>query len=98
MRIYLSGPVTGSDDYFKRFMDAENDLVATIPGAEVVNPVAECAKAGMAEDTHTWEQFMDYCLWLMGGCTHIKMLDGWRVSRGACVEYYMAKAMGLGLV
>lgn len=98
MKIYLSGPVSGSEDYFKRFMDAENELIVMMPGVEVVNPVAECAKAGMTDDSHTWEEFMDFCIRLMDGCTHIKMLDGWRESKGACVEYYMAKGLGMGLI
>ncbi len=95
MKIYISGAITGTDDYFERFMAAQNELKELLPNAEIVNPVLECAKAGMTEDTHTWGQFMDFCLNLMKDCTHQRMLPGWSDSRGACVEFYMGKAMDL---
>lgn len=36
MRIYISGPITGTDDYMERFAKAEEELTAA--GHQVYNP------------------------------------------------------------
>ena len=41
MKIYLSGPITGTKDYMKRFAEAEQRL--TERGHSVINPARVCA-------------------------------------------------------
>ena len=36
-RIYISGPITGTDDFYERFMKAEEMLSSE--GLSIVNPV-----------------------------------------------------------
>lgn len=83
MKIYISGKITGTSDYMDRFAKAEKALKAK--GWEVVNP----AKADLPQNL-PWEEYMKHDVKLLAGCDAIYMLDGWRQSRGACLERELA--------
>lgn len=93
-RIYISGPISGTDDWEKRFAGAEKGLRILYSAAgeeiEVVNP----AKIAMPEGT-TWQQYMDISLQMLRGCDEIYMLAGWRTSKGAQIERLYAKGSGI---
>lgn len=80
-RVYISGPITGCEDYEKKFRKAEEDL--TNKGYEVVNP-AYLSKV-MPNATHV--QYMRICIPLMDECNAIYLLEGWDLSHGASIEY-----------
>jgi len=85
VKIYISGKITGTSDYMDRFAKAEKALRAK--GWEVVNPAKECAE--MPKNL-PWEEYMKHDVRLLAGCDAIYMLDGWRQSRGACLERELA--------
>ena len=89
MRIYISGPITGTDDYMERFAKAEEKLTAA--GYQVYNPAH--ANSYMPEGT-TYEEYMDISFTLLKMADAIYMLDGWEQSRGANREYGYALGMG----
>ena len=80
-RVYISGPITGTEDYMERFARAEEWL--TEHGYEAVNPAKENAK--LPEGT-TWKQYMGEALRMLMNCEKIFMLKGWSKSRGATLE------------
>lgn len=84
MKIYISGKITGTSDYMDRFAKAEKKLQRH--GHEVVNPAKECANM----PNLSWEEYMKHDVTLLMGCDAIYMLDGWRQSRGACLERELA--------
>lgn len=88
MKIYISGAITGTDDYMKRFAKAEKEL--TEQGYSVVNPAK--VNAQLPEDT-SYEEYMKMCFCMMDMCDSICMLKGWDKSCGAKRElgYAMAK-------
>lgn len=90
VKIYISGPVTGTEDYMKRFNKAETELA--IMGYSVINPAK--INSFLPPDT-TYKQCMDMSLTMLGMCNHIYMLKDWEKSPGANREYGYALAKGM---
>lgn len=90
MKIYISGPITGTDDYMERFQKAEDELTAK--GHTVYNPAH--ANSFMPEGT-TYEEYMKISFCLLDMADTIYMMDGWEKSKGANME--LARAMEMGL-
>lgn len=90
MKIYISGAITGTDDYMERFAKAEKEL--TENGYSVVNPAK--VNAQLPEDT-TYEEYMKMCFCMLDMCDGIYMLKCFEKSCGANRElgYAMAKDM-----
>lgn len=85
MKIYISGAVTGTDDYIERFANAEEQLKAQ--GFEVINPAKINA---MLPRSTAYGQYMAISRTLHGFCESIYMLNGWENSRGAKQEFAWA--------
>jgi hypothetical protein len=90
MKVYLSGPITGTNDFMDRFASAEKILVKI--GCEVVNPAE--INSHLPEGT-AWQTYMGESLKLLCGCDAICMLDNWEVSKGARIEHDVAEKMGM---
>jgi len=85
--VYISGPITGHPYYKATFAYVEALLVRL--GYDVVNP------ATIDEPEWDWEQYMQYDLAQLRGCDYIYMCNGWKQSKGACIEKRYAKRMGI---
>ncbi|MCD7724909.1 MAG: DUF4406 domain-containing protein [Clostridiales bacterium] len=81
-KIYISGAITGTDDYMERFEAAEKAL--TEQGYIVINPAK--INAQMPKET-TYEEYMKVSMTLLDMADGIYMLKGWRESLGANREY-----------
>lgn len=90
IRVYISGPITGTKDYAMRFAEAEARLEKM--GFSVFNPARVNAEL---PESLGHEEYMEISMAMLGMCDGIYMLNGWRDSRGACREY--GYAMGKGL-
>lgn len=93
MKVYISGPITGHQDYMKQFDHAERLL--RLHGYETINPARENDR--MPEGT-TWEQYMARCWKLIRPAEAIYLMDGWNTSRGACMELTWAEHMGIRIM
>jgi nucleoside 2-deoxyribosyltransferase len=93
MKVYISGPITGVDDFEKNFQEAEDLLRKR--GLEVVNPV----KIGEALEKDglklEYEDYMRADIAELMKCDAIYMLDGSEDSEGACCEYCIAKSLNM---
>ena len=87
MKIYISGAISGTDDYMERFARAEKEL--TEKGWSVVNPAK--VNAQLPEDT-TYEEYMKMSILMLDMCDSVYMLKGWEKSCGANREYGYAMA------
>lgn len=87
MRVYISGQITGTDDYIERFARAEEKLIKD--GYSVMNPAAVISK--MPKDM-TYEECMDMCFAMLDICEAVCMMSGWEKSCGANREYGYALA------
>lgn len=78
--IYISGPITGFEDYKETFAKAEEDLMKRFPGAKIFNP----ARIMEGFPYLDYEDCMTVCLTVLDNfCDTIYMLKYWEDSRGA---------------
>jgi len=91
--VYISGPITGTEDWRERFNAAEKYLKWM--GYLVFNP-ATISEFFIREskDQFEYEDFMDIDLILVEKCTKLYMLKGWQNSKGASREYEKALECG----
>lgn len=89
MRTYISGKITGTDDYVERFAKAETELMEK--GHTVINPVK--VLSSLPKET-VWGEYMAVCLALLALADTVYLMRGWEQSRGACIEYKVACDLG----
>lgn len=92
-KVYISGPITGLpfDKVEQAFNDAEIRLQEE--GYEVVNPLDN----GLTKD-HSWREHMKADIKLLMECNTIYLLKGYRTSKGAMVEYDLARILGYDII
>lgn len=81
MKIYIAGPITGTDDYMLRFAAAEERLQQE--GHVAINPAKVSAE--LPEGT-SYKEYMKLAICLLDMCEGIFMLKNWDVSKGATIE------------
>lgn len=86
-KVYISGGITGVDDYMTHFLKAESKLIED--GYSVVNPAK--VNSMLPQDTD-YEEYMKMSMCMLDMCDYIYLLKGWQESRGANREYGYALA------
>jgi hypothetical protein len=86
--VYLSGKITGNENYKKDFVCAELFLLQM--GYIVINP----ARLDEVANKLTYEQYMQICYRLVDISDIIFMVSGWQKSKGANAELSYAKSLG----
>lgn len=84
MKIYISEKVTGNPNYIEQSNKAYARLVDRYPDAQIFSPVDIIS---VFPDGLTYEEIMDFCMYILSKCDTIYMLKGWEDSRGANREY-----------
>lgn len=90
--IYISGKITGTEDYKERFAKAEENLKAK-GYVNIINPVKLCSDI---PDGSEWEQFMKKCISRLL-CDEVFFMKGWDKSRGAVCEWQVAEMLKLSI-
>ena len=88
MLVYISGRITGNENYKNDFLKAEYWL--KLNDYKVVNPSRLIDIFPSLE----YAQLMAIDYKLIELCDAIFMLDGWQKSKGACAELSYAKSLG----
>ena len=98
--IYISGKITGDDNYRKKFAMAENRLIRD--GYSVLNPVEFCKgmenKAKEMGVTLDWGDYMRKCLVTIPAADAMYMLIDWKESRGARLEHHIAQELEMEII
>lgn len=87
LKVYISGGITGVEDYMNNFSKAESKLIED--GYSVVNPAK--VNSMLPQDTD-YEEYMKMSMCMLDMCDYIYLLKGWQDSRGANREYGYALA------
>ena len=91
MRVYISGPITGVDNYMDNFNKAEEYLTSL--GYDVINP----ARVDAVLPKMLYDEYLRIDLYLLAQCEAIYLLDGWNRSDGAKAEMKDALMMGIDI-
>lgn len=91
-RVYISGAMTGVQNYKQNFLEAERKLVKE--GYKVVDP----AWIDSVMTNADYEDYMVVDMLLLDMCDAIYMLKGWEKSCGANREYGYALAKGMEIM
>jgi len=92
-KVYLSGPISSlnKNTAHTNFLNAETDAKKSAfypEGIEVINPMD-------TPEQSSWEDYMRYSIKRLMDCHYILMLNGWKSSRGACIERALAFELGI---
>ena len=100
MKIYISGPVTGTNDYIERFAKTEKHLSSAFGKVEVFNPVRHIINTFRHPEEIGWPFIMSVLLDELryGNFTHIYLMQGWQSSEGAVIEKCYAKRLGMDII
>ena len=93
LKAYISGRITGDDNYLRKFTQAE--LYLTKQGFTVINPAA--ALILFPKDTK-YIEYMCNSLRLLDTCDCIYMLKDWNYSHGAKIEHEYALATDKSII
>jgi hypothetical protein len=85
MIVFLSGPITGVEDYREKFAAAEAQLIDQ--GHVVLNPAV--LPFGLEHG-----QYMAICYPMLVCADEVAQLPGWENSTGALIEHRWAQALG----
>lgn len=86
--VFLSGPITGIDDYKGKFADAA-EVIKALGASSVFNPAAEIP------DSTEREEAMRICTSKIITSDCVITLPGWQDSEGACFEYVASEICGI---
>jgi len=89
VKIYISGAITGTEDYMDKFVVAQTKL--SQKGYSVINPAM--VNSFLPLNT-THEEYMKMSFCMLDMCDTIYLLKGWEKSMGANQEYGYAIAKG----
>lgn len=91
--IYISGKITGTEDYEERFGKVEAELSSK--GFNVLNPVrgGKWLEKFLSPKFPTWSEYMKQSIKSMMMADCIYMLKGYRESKGARLELFLAKIL-----
>ena len=86
--VYLAGPVTGRPG-LNAAMFGYVEHIAERAGYAVCNPLR------IVPASSSWAAAMVRCIWHLLLCDEVWLLPEWESSRGARLEYRLARGLGL---
>ena len=88
-KVYLAGAMSGLPEFNYPAFNAEAARIRAL-GYHVENPAEN-----KAPECGTWQGWMRLSLRQMLMCDSVAMLPGWGKSKGALIEYNLAKSLGM---
>lgn len=94
---YISGRITKNKFYKLDFSIAETYLKTISPNEIIINPVSIGEEIEKKIKNPTWIDYMREDLKKLVQCDSVFMLKGWRKSKGAKIEHYIAKKLAMNI-
>lgn len=93
-KCYNSGKISGLSylEAYNNFLEADSEIA--LRGYTSVNPMKEC----WLKPSAPWLLHMVVDVWKMLGCKAVFFQRNWAESRGACIEFQIALALGKDLI
>lgn len=91
MKVYISGQITGLELEEAKTFFTEAEILLLARGYNPINPMT----LNPHTDGKTWKEYMLDDLDALFDCEAIYLLDNWQESKGARIEYQIAKEMGM---
>ena len=104
LAIYISGGITGVENWQDIFMAAEQDLILRLHARLFIfNPVkiAKDLEHSFKVNIGKMPGYTDYMredIKILARCNAICMLPGWKRSKGARLEYRIAKILNMQIL
>jgi nucleoside 2-deoxyribosyltransferase len=96
LNVYLSGPITGTEDFKDRFEFGEIKVNQKFRNtARAINPVKI---AEQLPENITYEAIMQICFDTINSCDIVLLMPGWEDSKGCNQEYGYAIGIGKEVV
>lgn len=92
MKFYLSGPMSGIEDFNFPAFHAEAKRLREL-GHEVINPAEVNAEHGLP-----WETYLRRDIKALCDCEGVALMPGWEVSKGAHLEVHVAHRLGMVII
>ena len=89
MKVYISGGITGIENYKKPFEKAEKALIEA--GHAVLNPA-------ILPPGFEYEEYIHVCLAMIDVCDAVYLLSNWEKSVGAMMEKRYAEKCGKAIM
>ena len=90
--VYISGPMSGLPNCNREAFHAVHALLETLDNVDkIINPA-------ILPPDWSWERCMEYDLAALKEATHVIMLPGYENSKGAMMEYELAKTLNLTII
>lgn len=95
-RYYIAGPMTGLPEYnYPAFEEAARRLRRR--GLDVVSPHELTIESDEERGSKQWHEYMVTGITGLLTCTDIVMLRDWPMSRGAVLEWEIARGLGMAV-
>jgi hypothetical protein len=105
VNVYISGPITGKKDNNRQaFEKATETILAMGNSSRPVGVVDPCVLAQNLrihfhcigiETEPMWEDYMREDIKCLMDCTYVFQLPGWEKSKGATIEHFIARTLGI---
>ncbi len=101
-KVYISGPITGVENWQDNFLAAEKELLELSGDFVVVNPATLSKNLeklfATLEKTPDYTDYMRKDIKELSYCSAICLLPGWKRSKGARMEYRIAKILNMQIL
>ena len=96
MKIYISGPISGTTNYPQSFEKASEylrNLGYDIVDPSTIDPPSHISKGDVTFES--WDYYMREGIKQLMDCDRIYMLEGWENSEGAMLEHRVALQLSM---
>jgi len=93
IKVYIAGKITGQEEKARVLFEQAEKRLSAVWGSEHVTVINPCKLPH--DHSKTWKEYLKECIKHLVDCDVIYMLNGWKQSEGARLEYYVAEQLGM---